>query len=448
VLWLLATLLVFSAASPAAAYPEEGFRRGEPEEVDAGLRVPADLPEPGTLATVVDRLVEMVPLFTTGSVLSVSVIRLDTLERTSYNGGEIVKSASAVKALWMAAALANAGIDASARYAERALWASSDLSAGNTIDVAGGIDEVNRYVHNLGFVNTTVYEWSFGRYRRSRLGPGPLNWNNTTTSDDLAGFWQKVAYGHALGWAETVAFLEWTRGIKEDPDGNRLVARLPADVADASSWKMGWLPVGRNYTLGPGEVWPGGLGEGDTIQLFGGSVILGGGIIRLPIEKGHSYAIGVAAYEGRNWRGMTSWVEYASCIVYSVMSGDPTPCSNPRDQYDIANHTSPPAGEVTSIGYDHGFLTFEGWAADPDAWWQPTRVRVTLDGVPVGTVQAVPHNAEELLRPPIDSLELNSPRFDKFEVGIDPGLYEVCAIAINDGFGDSTLVGCHQVLVH
>jgi hypothetical protein len=98
------------------------------------------------------------------------------------------------------------------------------------MDIAGGINAVNDYAHNLGLADTTAYEWLFGGRNRRAVGfPGPLRGLNLTTTDDLAGFWAAMGYGFALGPAERAALLEWTRGPKSSGEGSRLIARLPAE---------------------------------------------------------------------------------------------------------------------------------------------------------------------------------------------------------------------------
>ena len=92
---------------------------------------------------------------------------------------------------------------------------------------------------DLGLNDSMTYEWKFDHDRQSRYYPGPLRGNNTTTTDDLARFWELVATGWALEGEERDALLEWSLGLKEESDAERLIARLPESVGAASSFKMG-----------------------------------------------------------------------------------------------------------------------------------------------------------------------------------------------------------------
>jgi len=75
-----------------------------------------------------------------------------------------------------------------------------------------------------------------------------------------------------------------------------------------------------------------------------------------------------------------------------------------------------------------------GWAADPDAWWRPTRVAITFDGVVVAGAWATPTGGEDLF----------APRFSR-ELPFEGGEHEVCAVALNDGNGEDTPIGCHTI---
>jgi len=224
------------------------------------------------LDRVVARLGEVSPAFDTQGLLAVTVIRFDTPEWASFQGAEQFKSASVVKALWVAAALDHAGVEAAAPIAAASLYGSSNDAAGRAMDIAGGIDAVNAYAHNLGLAETTAYEWLFGRQRRSVDFPGPVRGLNLTTTDDLAGFWAAIGYGFALGPEEGAALLEWTRGPKDSGEGSRLIARLPAEVGENASFKMGWLPVGREYELQSDETGWGGEPPGTVVTFDRGAI--------------------------------------------------------------------------------------------------------------------------------------------------------------------------------
>jgi hypothetical protein len=243
-----------------------------------------------------------------------------------------------------------------------------------------------------------------------------------------------VAVGWAVGGDERTAFLDWTLGPKEDPEGERLIARLPAAVGAGSSFKMGWLPSGRVYVLQDGEVGPNGEQPGESIVLKENSVIIGAGIIRVP--GGPSYVIAVASYDGQNYGAMTSWLEYVSCTVYSVLAVAPTECLRPGDPPRIRERRAVPTGALEDVSVRPGLFTVAGWASDPDAWWSASPVAITIDGVQVATGAAAPTGPDDLF----------APRFNRTIVFVgESGQHEVCVVAVNDGDGASTPIGCRTV---
>ena len=396
----------------------------------------ADEPTPPLLDSVFERIEALAPGFADSGNIAVTVIRLDTRQQASFHGEDLFKAASVLKALWVAAALDHGGIAAAEPSARRALWASSNSAGGRAIDAAGGIDSVNGYAMDLGLNDSMTYEWKFDHDRQSRYYPGPLRGNNTTTTDDLARFWELVATGWALEGEERDALLEWSLGLKEESDAERLIARLPESVGAASSFKMGWLPVGRAYELDEDEIGFGGEPGGETVILKGGAVDIGAGIIRVP--GGPSYVIAVGAYNGAYWPAMTSWVEYVSCVVYSVLAADPIECGRTRDPAAIRERRAVPTGELEGVSSRPGLLTVSGWAVDPDAWWRSSPVRITVDGVSAAGGLAVPTDVEDLF----------DPRFSRmFIFEGDPGLHEVCAVAVNDGNGSDTPIGCRLIFI-
>jgi hypothetical protein len=131
---------------------------------------------------------------------------------------------------------------------------------------------------------------------------------------------------------------------------------------------------------------------------------------------------------------MAGWVEYVSCVVYSVVARDALDCVRSRDPRAIRERQAVPSGELKAVRTRTGFVGVSGWAVDPDAWWRPTRVAITFDGVVVGLAAATPTGAADLF----------SPRFER-ELPFEGGTHEVCAVALNDGNGDDTPLGCRTV---
>lgn len=402
-----------------------------------GVAAPGSAASGEVLQQVVDRLGSMAPLFDSypDAVLAISVTRLDTGERASFRGEERLGPASAVKAVWVLAAIEHSGVSAVEPIVRDAVYYSDDVAAGTAIDLAGGLDAINGYIRGLGMADTDFYEWNFPRehVRRSSTYPGPMRGRNLTTTDDLVTFWRLVAEGGVLDPVQRARFLEWVTGLKAGGDANRIVARLPAEVRAAAAFKSGWLPLGREWQL-PDT--PDGK-PGETIILEARGVAVGAGIMSVP--GGPDYVIAVAAFDGRSWGGMTAWTEYASCVVFSVIAEQRTDCSRPSDPDAIARHLAPPSGELLSVVSRSGFLVVDGWASDPDAWMTPTLVRFTVDGVRFGgMVPATPREAAQVFRPRFHATLLEEPA---------PGVHEVCAQALDDGGGDPVAIGCHSVMV-
>jgi len=388
----------------------------------------------GVLQQAVDRLGAMAPSFDpySAAVLAISVTRLDTGESASFRGTELFGPASAVKAVWVLAAIDHSGVDAVEPIVHDAIYYSDDIAAGTAIDLAGGLDAINEDIRGFGMDDTDFYEWNYPRehVRRSSTYPGPMRGRNLTTTDDLVTFWRQVAVGNVLDPYQRATFLESTTGLKAGGDANRIVARLPEEVAATAAFKSGWLPLGREWQLpdtpeGPGEI----------IILEARGVSVGAGIISVP--DGPTYVIAVTAFDGRSWGGMTAWTEYASCVVYSVIAEEPMVCARSRDPGSIAQRAAPPSGELLQAESVSGFLMVDGWAGDPDAWWVPTAVRVTVDGVAFGgMVAAIPRDAAHLFTPEFHGTLLEE---------LTPGLHEVCVVALDDGGGETVPIGCRMV---
>ncbi|HEX9977394.1 MAG TPA: hypothetical protein VGB41_02090, partial [Acidimicrobiia bacterium] len=130
--------------------------------VAAAGSAPAAAADDGLLQQVVDRLGAMAPSFDSYSeaVLAITVTRLDTGETASFRGNERFGPASAVKAVWVLAAIEHAGIDAVAAIEYDTIYRSDDVAAGTAIDLAGGLDAINAFIRGLGMNDTDFYEWN------------------------------------------------------------------------------------------------------------------------------------------------------------------------------------------------------------------------------------------------------------------------------------------------
>ena len=219
----------------------------------------------------------------------------------------LVRSASAVKPVWAAAAMAAAGRDAVDRYAHGALALSDNTAAGRLIDLAGGIDAVNAWAAETAKLgNTRLAHW-FERLASSGLRP------NLTTAQDLALFYARLHQGELLGIAETSALQRWLRDTPRQLSGfdGALPDRLPRAIADRVVHKTGWLPP--------------------ECCRIGENVIIDAGLVTLP--DGGWFAIAAASSTTKgNYSTSVNWVALAACRIYVAISQDTHhQCHRPQD---------------------------------------------------------------------------------------------------------------------
>jgi len=217
-----------------------------------------------------------------------SVHGVGTDERTS--------SASAVKPLWTAAAIDAAGLAAVEPSAPAAIVSSSNHAAGEMIDLAGGIDNVNRWVHDVaGLEDTDLAVWSFGTRRVSSLVSG-----NRTTVGDLARFYERLHRRQLLEPAETERLMGWLRQTPRQlsPFDGALVDRLPSAVAETALHKTGWLPPGHRANNSP--------------------LIIDGGLVVLP--DGDWFALALSNSNGKSYIRSVKWLGLAACLIYVLVA--------------------------------------------------------------------------------------------------------------------------------
>lgn len=349
--------------------------------------------------------------------VAVTVFRLDTGEHAEVNGDIWHVSLSAVKALWVAAAVDVAGARPVRREAGPIFRRSDDAAAARVVNLAGGVAAVNGIVENWGLTDTEMHGWPGAQ--RGRWGT-----NNFTTTDDLATFWKMLAEGDLLDPGDTTRVLRWA-ALPRDSEGHELLTpRLPADVAENAPHKSGWL-----Y---------GDLETPSRRRIHGGLIITPDGI---------RYAVAIAVQAATDYgysSGSVAFARYASCEIYAAVSGTSPRCTRSRDPAVIVDHAAKPIGSLNRALAERDRLRAAGWALDRDVAPHPVDVRIRVDGEKVATVTA------DLPRPAIGrryGLGEDHGMWADVTVALTPGEHRVCAIAVNDGKGRNTEIGCETVVV-
>jgi len=388
---------------------------------------------PTPLQRVVSRLGEEAPSFDPAGIIGISVVRLDTGEEATFQGDRWLKAASGLKATWMVAAIRRSGIEAVEALAVPVFGQSSNDAGGRAIGLSGGLDAINSFTSGLGMNETLVVEWTFGGEYQSSEYPGPHPALNFTTTDDLAAFWRLVYDGWVLSAADTDTFLEWGRMERLAGYSSGLLTRIPPDVWGGVSYKMGWLPPGRTEEDED---------TGETVEVDALDTLIGSGVVEVP--DGPVYALAIGSFGGTSWPGKVAFVAYAVCRIHETIIGDDLPCDRPGDPHRVSADTDPPIGGLQAVGGTAGFLEVRGWAVDPDDISGRVLVTFTVDGFRTGSDRAN---------------ERHSWGGDAFVVGpghgfgdtllveLSPGSHQVCAIAINDGDGRDTEIGCLSVVI-
>lgn len=403
--------------------------------------VPRTMVEDDVLQITLDRLVAEAPLFGSfaacegvlhpcdaGVSAQISVIRLDNGERADVNGEAGQISYSAVKALWVTMAVAEVGTGAVGAYAPQIFRHSDDAAAGSVIDLMGhppsdGVDAVNATTYGWGLTDTWLRGWYLGREASSPYPAGMGLWgrSNYTTTNDLAGFWAMLGRGELLNPPDTVQVLAWAALPRSDPGNELIITRLPAEVAAGAAHKAGWPDVATDRRID-------------------------GGLVTTPAGVMYSIAVDFKTTDSASFfGGAADWARYASCEVYNVIAGTDHDCTRRGDPESIRNHTRAPIGWLASASAERDRVGVTGWALDRDAGAEPMDVRVTVDGVTVGTVSA------DRLKTAIHSRHGTGNYHGfraEFPTALSPGAHEVCAIGINDsGTGPDPTLGCKPVVV-
>lgn len=259
---------------------------------------PTIQPDPEQLATVLDRLMVIGRAENPDASLSIS-LRVGR-HLLAVDGDQEFSSASAAKLYWTVAAVETVGAEVVEDLAT-AVFASSDNSAaGRLIDLAG-IDEINQLTRELGMDSTYVSVWAFdrGRFASDRAERGT---SNTTSTNDLTLFLDKLRYTELLESTHTARVLRWMMLAPDQVNeltgyGGAFTDRLPPHVAAHTMHKAGWLPP--DCCRDPEQV------------------IIAGGIVPLP--DGSAFSLAVAASGGSDYQAQVDWVGQVTCSVYSTV---------------------------------------------------------------------------------------------------------------------------------
>lgn len=289
-----------------------------------------------SLQSVLDQLVHETAWRSPSTEIAIAVHDVTTGETASINGNVLHVSASAVKPIWVAAALNDLSVDFSQiKDLARPIFESSDNDAsGAAIDLVG-IDGVNLFMWNvLGMNNSALTNWSYGGTRRSELSPRKMGADNYVTANDAIRFLTWLESGETLSSERSNALKEWmTWSPRNTSDGlgGWLGERLPASAQASMMHKAGWLPPG--------------CCDDDTVYNSLNEI----GVIRT--KNGHVYAIAILTRRGHEyWTKQVALVEYASCAVYKHLANDASlDCSRASDPENASA-----CGDVDYLGYCDG----------------------------------------------------------------------------------------------
>ena len=258
----------------------------------------------GSLADLLSELVRVAADWNPTGRASIAVVTPDgALHGVNENRPHV--SASAVKALWTAAAIDQAGAGAVAPLAHATLALSDNHAAGSVIDLIG-IDAVNTWTRNVaGLTGTQVASWPYGNRRVSQSAIDGAGYANQTTAADLARFYALLHGNELLSADGTAALVGWLRDTPRGSGSSATVAgallsRLPPTVAAEATHKAGWLP-------------PNCCRNDHRLIIDAGAI---------PLPGGDWFAIAAVADRGQDYNLSIRWVAYAACRVHKLLAAD------------------------------------------------------------------------------------------------------------------------------
>jgi beta-lactamase class A len=266
---------------------------------------PQPLPTPAPPAIIqpaIDQLVAELPVRSPGTDLSIAVRNLVTGESGWYRVGERHVSASAVKPVWVAAALAGTSVVAVTPYATQIFKYSDNYATGAVIDLVG-IDAVNVFYQSAGLTSSAITQWSYGGLRVATNSPRAMGSDNYVTAADALAFLHALDAGTLLAPAANDAFRGWMLLSPRTGFGGWLGTLLPSQARTSMRHKAGWLTPG----CCSDDALYNTVNELGIVETAGGA----------------RYAIVILARRGDDWwDAQAPFVEHASCVIYRAIAND------------------------------------------------------------------------------------------------------------------------------
>jgi beta-lactamase class A len=259
-------------------------------------------PAGGPLQDTINALGQQIGARSPGTTAGISVRDLATGEVADYRGEEAYISASAVKAIWVANALADTSVEQVEPLVYPVFAYSDNNVAGQVLDLLPSYDRVNTFMWgSIGMGESSFCAWNIDRDRTAGNCQNLFDYNNYFTANDGVAFLTKVWDRSLLGDWKTAKLLEWMTFAPRSGYGGWLGTRLPPQAQATMHHKSGSLPP--PYTSRVSHDF---------------------GIIEVP--GGHPYAVAILMGEGYDYDGaQLPTLEYASCVVYHAIAKDADP---------------------------------------------------------------------------------------------------------------------------
>ena len=261
-------------------------------------------PPPATLQAAADLLVGELLARSPGTDLALAAVNLATGDSAVVNGDVPHVSASAAKAIWVAAALDGVGVDPVAPHAGPIFRNSDNYESGAVIDLIGP-DAVNDFYQKAGMTLSAFTQWSFGKQRVATNSPRALGSDNYFTASDAVTFLGRLDQGTLLSPDATAALDEWMTWTPRSGYGGWVGTELPEAARASLRHKAGWLP-------------PGCCGDDGSYNTLNE-------IALVDLPDGSHLALALFARHGRDyWGAQVGFVQHAACVLYRTAAHDDT----------------------------------------------------------------------------------------------------------------------------
>lgn len=232
-----------------------------------------------------------------GTELAISVNDLQTKQSAQLNGDVKQRSASAVKAVWVAAALKKVGKGPVDPLAMPIFRDSDNIASGKVVDLVGP-NAMNGYYDEVGMKDSGFISWNYGGAREATNRARALGEHNYVTANDATRFLTRLGDRTLLTEDLQAVLSSWMKASPRSGLGGWLGARLPAAAKASMMHKAGWLPP-----------------DAQTNEL---------GVIDTAADGSHRYVVAILARHGRDYDKQGSFVEYASCAIYRAIAKTPS----------------------------------------------------------------------------------------------------------------------------